>query len=515
MKLTRKIILVLAIFLGSSEIKAQYNILTDFGSPSTCDTMTQGPFCVWWDNSYASPPLVSRLLDSLNNYRNICVNTFNLPDPVNIANGNYINVYLHQPGDLFPTFFGNFVDTDSYGNLFITIPKVKYWDNRNTLDLAFRLFQSGHNSPGFRYPFDAKWFHEASANWFVTSYYPNYSLTFDKFETLKKLPQLPLWYGTYNRPSQHPNNWQRENRQHALGHFLYYLTRVKAVPGTTITNGYTAGTSLLPQEYYATTIGISYFRDYFKQWIRDIVVGSLLLNHSQKTTAINEWNTNADTTDNFQYASQHPITETGGWLRPNDSAVTGAWSFNIHKFRNYVQGLYTFRIKGDLLSSESDTSYFEGFIIVKTASGSTKTYPMNILNKQESSITIELLKKDAEIQFVVASMPEIYKGVENLFSYQIYVHKGSLSNEPVVKKTSNLSLYPNPAQKLTSIKISKPAEYNIPIELTDLTGKLIIENCLKKGETEIQIPVTELQAGTYLVNARFKTHVYTQKLSVY
>ncbi|MCH2044103.1 MAG: hypothetical protein MK212_08160, partial [Saprospiraceae bacterium] len=142
MNFFKQTLIGLILFLTNFQSNAQYTILTDFGSLTTCDTMTRGPFCVWWDNSFSTPANVSAFLDSLNRYREICINDLGMQDPINVTNGNYINYYLHEPNDLFPSYFGNFLSTDSHGNVFVTIPKGYHLYFPNAAHETFHVFQN-------------------------------------------------------------------------------------------------------------------------------------------------------------------------------------------------------------------------------------------------------------------------------------------------------------------------------------------------------------------------------------
>lgn len=514
MKFITQLFIALGLFLSSFQINAQYTILTDFGSVTTCDTMTRGPFCVWWDNSFTAPVNVSDFLDSLNRFRSVCINDLNMQDPVNIANGNYINYYLHEPNDLFPAYFGNFQTNDSYGNAFVTIPKGYHLNFSNAAHETFHVFQNNHSSPGFDYSGDAQWFTEASANWFKVLMYPDENIAFLTNEILVRLPQVPLWYGWNNRPSHHPMNWQRENHQYALGYFWYYLTEAKGVPRTTISDGFNAGTNLLPQEYYTQTIGLSSFRGHFLDWIGDMINGFQFLPSNQTQRSLQEWNTYANPADDKKYIGQYTNSGTGGWVRPADSIVSSAWSFNTFKINNSVNDVYSFEINGDQFSNESDPSYFEGQVIVQNSNTGTTIYPMSILNNQESSLVLNLTNQDTAVYLIVASMPEVYQGTEKLFSYEARVQKGVNIGLNEIQNDLGFQLSPNPANYETTVQLDRIPNSDVEVQLMSISGRLMSTFVLKENQQNFTIPLQNYPAGTYLVHINFESFRQIQKIIV-
>lgn len=76
-----------------------------------------------------------------------------------------------------------------------------------------------------------------------------------------------------------------------------------------------------------------------------------------------------------------------------------------------------------------------------------------------------------------------------------------ISNEP------EISIYPNPSNHFTTIKINQEGEYT----LTDLTGKTIQQDVLDySGETKLD--VSELKNGTYILNINTKDSNYSRKV---
>ena len=147
----------LILVLLGIESKAQYTISTDFGSLARCDTMTRGPFCVWWDKHYSVPRDVPSFLDSLVKFRAVCIDDLDLRDPVNISKGHYINVYLHYSGDVFPNWFHSIAtQKDSRGNIYAAVPVGLHLRFSTMAYVSFYLFQDNHSSTGFDYSLDGQ-----------------------------------------------------------------------------------------------------------------------------------------------------------------------------------------------------------------------------------------------------------------------------------------------------------------------------------------------------------------------
>ncbi|MFT5821290.1 MAG: hypothetical protein ACI8ZM_002542 [Crocinitomix sp.] len=515
MKYFFTIISAILLTCSFSNARAQYTILTEFGDLETCDTMTKGPFIVWWDNSYPAPEFVSDFLDRIVEFRTQCLDDYNLQDPPAVEDGNYINYYFHESGDVFPDYFGNYVGGDTYGNAYVTIPKWLHWNFSNAAHETFHVFQYARTSPGYDYTDDGQWFTEASANWFKALNYPDEVSAFVTLEILAKLPQVPLWYGWNNRPEEHPENWQRENHQYALGYFLYYLTEVKGMPRTLITEGFYNGTDLIPQEYIANELGVSVFRSYFLDWTADVIKRFEAASLDQVEAAEDEWLTYAAPADDNQFIGTYTNTGTDGWVRPEEIKVTTGWSFNTYKISNDMAETYTFQINGDALSSEGDATHFEGLVVIKNDAGETTTYPLIMMTSQTGWISIDMASSDVEAYFIVASMPDVYEGVENYYSYEARISTGDVS-ELMAFEFGNLkaSIYPNPSNGPTSFYIESPIDVDVNIRIVSIEGQSIVGYQLKPGIQLVEMDLSAFASGIYYVQFEVEGMVKTKKLIV-
>ena len=74
-------------------------------------------------------------------------------------------------------------------------------------------------------------------------------------------------------------------------------------------------------------------------------------------------------------------------------------------------------------------------------------------------------------------------------------------NKPSVLQLS--AVYPNPVRSVLNVVVSAPSVENIKLIITDLSGRQIIQHSAKMigGDNNIQLPVSSLAKGSYLVKA--------------
>ncbi|PHI18131.1 hypothetical protein CEQ90_19490 [Lewinellaceae bacterium SD302] len=76
------------------------------------------------------------------------------------------------------------------------------------------------------------------------------------------------------------------------------------------------------------------------------------------------------------------------------------------------------------------------------------------------------------------------------------------STRPVNRNTLNVSVFPNPANQLVTIKLPAPAHSNLSLTLTDLFGRAMNTSLFPQGSQTTNIEVSSLPAGVYLLNIR-------------
>jgi len=419
---------ILAILAFATPTKAQYTINDTFANTTDCDTMTRGIFIIWWDNANNYSAQADVLLDTMLSYRNTCLTEMAMMDPPNPIDGYYYNVYLHTSGGFFsPNGWGNGQGTDANGYPFLTLPTGVLSDLTNTAHETFHIFQYNATSPGFAYSGDSQWYIEASANWFAAKMNPANNRAFVEAEALRRIPHVPLWLSYGNYPASYPSNWQRYVHQYGLAIYLYYLTDVAGVPDSLITAGMYAGTSEMPQEYFYNQVGASLSRQYFIDYAAHMTNNFDFISPAQGSTAIAEFNTYADLADDNQFSQVYTDAGSGGWYQPSATNITNAWAFNTYKLNNTLTESYTFEIDADPTGTYGDSSYFQGQVVVMNSTTGTTFHDLVMTNDQQGSLTLNLTPDDAEVYFIIASMPDIFEDINasfQLFPYDMRIIKG-------------------------------------------------------------------------------------------
>ena len=494
-------------------------VRSQFGDPISCDMLPGGVFLIWWDVQNDLTEQAAELLDSLAVYRESLLYEFDMMDPPNVRDGFYFNIYLHEPGDVFPEGWGCGVGTDCYGYPYMTLPIGVLGNWLTVAHETMHVFGYSGDAPGFTHP-DANWYTEAGANWFAAYNYPDHPATFLEAESLVRLPHVSMWLAYANFPEYYPENWQRYVHQYALANFLYYLTHVRGVPDGLIFEGkYNPPDGqtqdLLPQEYLYFNIPAGYggMREIFVDWAAHITNDFDFILESQRETAENEWNYCADPEDDNEFTQVYEDAGSGGWYRPPDSLATTAWSFNTYKVLNSGNNLYTFQLSGDAYGSEGSPSLFRGKLLVRNSVFGARFYDLPMIDDTEGSITLEVTGDDSVLCFIVASVPDVFTDIEQVYGYEISIEKGPSSVEGAPHGGAAAYLgpaSPNPFTSSTAIGYSLPAAGHVTISVYDLSGRLVaqlVDAEMPAGRDEV------VWGGIDLSGSMLPGGVYTVRLN--
>jgi hypothetical protein len=76
----------------------------------------------------------------------------------------------------------------------------------------------------------------------------------------------------------------------------------------------------------------------------------------------------------------------------------------------------------------------------------------------------------------------------------------------------NIDLFPNPATDLVTLQVNGLVKENLTVELTDLTGRTVLEKTIYAGSTIAFFETQTLNAGEYLVRVKSADNAITKKL---
>jgi hypothetical protein len=108
---------------------------------------------------------------------------------------------------------------------------------------------------------------------------------------------------------------------------------------------------------------------------------------------------------------------------------------------------------------------------------------------------------------VEASSSTIIKNSTQIFT--VYIRNSLTTGLTGMRKMAEFKIWPNPATGYFSIKGIEP---NNEIDITDITGKVLLSQ--KVTATEMEIPITDFKSGLYFVKVKTNHHVSIQKLLV-
>ena len=483
---TRLLLTVIALWLSAPAVAQQgqlYVVQSEFGDFVSCDTLSQGVFVVWWDKQNDLSAEAAFLLDSMMTYRAYCLDSLDMQDPPNPQDGYFYNVYLHEPGDVFPDGWSCGQGTDTYGYPYLTLPvgTVCGQDWITMSHESFHVFQYSSDAPGFD-DVDVFWYIEATANWFAAINYSDDADAFVESQSLVRVPHVAMWLGYDNFPEYYPENWQRYVHQYAMALFLFYLTEEVGVPYSCICGGFYNGgegtlpQDLLPQEYLYDRLGSEEMRAHFVDWAAHMTNDFDFILPSQKETAQEHWDTYADPDDDNEFVEVYNDTGTGGWYRPADSLTTSSWSFNTYRILNASDCAYSFHLLGDLFGSEGDPACFRGMVLVNSELAVPRFHDLEMVSSTEGFLSLEVTTADTTLCLIIASVPEAFTGAEQLFGYEISIEKDPSSIAEAQGESCRIRLLqgsPNPFGSATVIGYETVSAGPVRLSVHDLDGRLV------------------------------------------
>ncbi len=100
----------------------------------------------------------------------------------------------------------------------------------------------------------------------------------------------------------------------------------------------------------------------------------------------------------------------------------------------------------------------------------------------------------------------------SVFTNEIYVNPAGVDEYEF--ETNTLTLFPNPAEDIVYLYLDAPIMKNTTVDITDLTGKTVATYTIQAGDQKIQLNVSLLAQGTYLVHLRGRIYSNTERLLI-
>lgn len=145
----------------------------------------------------------------------------------------------------------------------------------------------------------------------------------------------------------------------------------------------------------------------------------------------------------------------------------------------------------------------KGFELQRSADGNSYTTIAAIATKAENGYSAQSVNYQYTDEKITASASYYYrvKQIDNdgKFSYSNAVLiEGNKTN-----KLELVSVYPNPAKDALSIKVATPKADNVTLIITDMTGKVVLQQRANviAGDNQLQLNVHGLSQGSYLLKA--------------
>lgn len=396
---------------GAPPVPEDLSLYSPYADLGDVDVMTRGIWAVWWYPQFDHASDAEVILDRLERVRCNALGFLAMRDPPNPERGRYYNVYIHHGiDDPFPDAWGNGQGTDSEENPFLTLPSTFLLDRANLDHEGFHVFQYSADSPGFTYGGDAGWYAEASAQWYMSTQAPLDESTFVQIGTIDSNPHVALWHGWQNAAPGDPTDWNYTVRQYGMHSLLHYLTVEAGVPLHVLSDGFYAGTLLLPQEYLFTRIGPAALRTHFADWAAANTAGFPYLTPEQVARARQEFDFYADPANVHPYVASHSAAGTNGaLLRPPAELAPRGWAYNVIAVDAPSEGDYTFLLQGDATGSEGAVGEFAARVVVMGPSGASYA-TLAMSDPRQGTATVAVPAGTTTLFLVVVALPDQFTG---------------------------------------------------------------------------------------------------------
>ena len=237
----------------------------------------------------------------------------------------------------------------------------------------------------------------------------------------------------------------------------------------------------------------------------------------------------------FPYNDWYILNDNGGsnWETTTIAAATGSFSLTLDNFTGGNKGpdefitpafnlsnvtgvLMTFNLAFTYKSSSTNTDrlviYYSAdcgktWTVRRTISGTTFPTTTGFISSaffpsptqwraETANFTTPLASTQPNVRF---RFEFTHDNGNNIYIDDINITGTVDINEALAQKT-NLNIYPNPSRNHTFVSFKTDEDYNVKIEITDVTGRLVnsISENMKAGEHEVKLN-NSLEKGVYIV----------------
>jgi hypothetical protein len=91
------------------------------------------------------------------------------------------------------------------------------------------------------------------------------------------------------------------------------------------------------------------------------------------------------------------------------------------------------------------------------------------------------------------------------------INVGTASIENISRNALDIKLFPNPMKDVLSIQLAEELTESYGIEITDLSGRLLITEKVTSNKMPTQLDVSNLPQGVYIINFKFKNNIIVSR----
>ena len=275
-----------------------------------------------------------------------------------------------------------------------------------------------------------------------------------------------------------------------------------------------------PRTFYVatgsnTTGAIPGANDIVDQVTVNLVNGPQRINLNLNVPASGTYNIGANNADLYRNraGANYPYTAPGYMSITSSSSTSGPTDFYYY--------LYDLEVRDPACVSAQDTVRVHPVVSDFSFSNTSGTLTFTDASVDATSWFWDFGDGDTS---TVQNPVHVYNSV-GTYNVSLTINNGACSSTQTVTITLvsvdnldnpqlSMALLPNPSQGQTTLTLGHELEEDVQVQLLDVTGKVLQQHTLAKGDTNLSLDVSDLPAALYLVQLKGKNFSATQKLVV-